>query len=185
MKKFSMKNYYKLIDKIIYDILSKPKKENINFDILDTEKSRKNKLIILKEKQYQMDVGNIWQQVIGNYDGFIDLKNGHKSGLDILSHEKKIAIELKNRTNTDNNSARKYNYNKLSKFKTENPEYKCIYANINADTEKKTLNGFHKKIKNNDVEIEHYVGYDFLKLIFNNDVDKIIDVMKKKIIKYS
>ena len=59
-----------------------------------------------------MKVGEIWQEALGNYDEFINLKNGHESGLDIISHTKKTAIELKNRTNTDNASSKKSNLDK-------------------------------------------------------------------------
>lgn len=55
----------------------------------------------MKEKHKQMKIGEIWEEAIGNYDGFIKLK----------------IIELKNRTNTDNHSSRKSNMNKLVKFK--------------------------------------------------------------------
>jgi hypothetical protein len=139
----------------------------------------------LKEKQRMMKIGEIWQEVIGSYYGFINLKSGHKTGLDILSHSKKIAIELKNRTNTDNSSSRKYNFDKLSQFKKKNPDYRCIYANINANTKEKTLEGYTKKIVYNNVEIEHYVGYVFLKFIFEEDVDIIINFIKKIIEKYT
>jgi hypothetical protein len=139
---------------------------------------------VLKEKQRQMKIGEIWQEVIGNYDGFTNLKNGHKSGLDIKSDTKKIIIELKNRTNTDNASSRKANLNKLSEFKKENPEYTCIYANINADTEKKTLTEFIKRISHNCVEIEHHVGYKFLTFIFENKNDEIIEFVRNMIDKY-
>lgn len=143
---FDMIKYLEKIELIIKDILLRPENEILTYDILDTEKSRKNKLVSLKEKQRQMKVGEIWQEVLGNYHGFINLKNGHETGLDILSDTKKIAIELKNRTNTDNYSSKKSNLDKLSKFKINNPEYTCIYANINDNTEKKTLQGFTKKI---------------------------------------
>lgn len=95
----------------------------------------------MKEKQRQMKVGEIWQEVLGNYKGYVNLKTGHETGLDILSVNKKIAIELKNRTNTDNASSKKSNLDKLAKFKQANPDYVCIYANINADTKKKTIEG--------------------------------------------
>ena len=61
--------------------------------------------------------------------------------MDIICSRNKIAIELKNRTNTDNHSSRKTNFDKLAKFKKENPEYLCIYATINADSKKKTVDG--------------------------------------------
>jgi tRNA U34 2-thiouridine synthase MnmA/TrmU len=86
---FNITEYFITIDKIIYNILSKTKKEILTFDILDTEKSKKNKLIALKEKQRQMNIGEIWQEVLGNYDGYINLKIGHESGLDIISINKK------------------------------------------------------------------------------------------------
>jgi hypothetical protein len=123
--------------------------------------------------------------MIGNYDEFINLKNGHETGLDILSESKKIIIELKNRTKTDNHSSKKSNFDKLSKFKKENPEYKCIYATINDNTERKTMQGYIKKIIHNDVEIEHYVGYAFLSFIFKENVIDIIEFMKNTIDRYT
>ena len=131
-----------------------------------------------------MKIGEIWQEVLGNYNGYINIKIGHETGLDILSYSKKIAIELKNRTNTDNASSKKSNLDKLSKFKKNNPEYICIYANINDDTEKKTLKGYIKKILHNEEEIEQHVGYEFIKFILGNDSDKIIDFVKNTIDKY-
>ena len=132
-----------------------------------------------------MKVGEIWQEIIGNYDEFINLKIGHETGLYILSNTRKLAIELKNRTNTDNASSKKSNLDKLSKFKKENPEYTCIYANINADTEKKTLQGSNKKITHNGVEIEHQVGCQFLTFIFGEKTEEIIEFVKNTIDKYT
>ena len=67
-----------------------------------------------------MKIGEIWEEAIGNYDGFIKLKIGNDTGLDIISKSRKIIIELKNRTNTDNHSSRKANMDKLVKFKNPN-----------------------------------------------------------------
>lgn len=185
MNEFSLSKYFESLEKSIQDILLRPENDVLTYDILDTEKSKINKLIALKEKQRQMKVGEIWQEVLGNYNGCINLKIGHETGLDILSHTKQIAVELKNRTNTDNASSKKSNLDKLAKFKKNNPEYRCIYANVNADTEKKTLQGFIKKILHNDVEIEHQVGYQFLKFILGDDTDSIIDFVKNTIEKYT
>lgn len=176
-----LKKFFELIEKIIQKILLRLPKQNLTYDILDTEKSSKNKLLVLQEKQRQMKIGEIWQEVLGNYDGFINLKIGHETGLDILSHTKKIAIELKNRTNTDNSSSKKYNLYKLANFKKKNPEYVCIYANINANTEKKTLTGSKKKILHNGVELEHQIGYEFLTFILGDNTDKIIEFVKDTI----
>jgi len=182
---FSLPNYLELLEDTIKKIIARPENNVLTYDILDTEKTKQNKLLVLKEKQRQMKVGEIWQEVLGSYDGFINLKVGHETGLDILSHTKKIAIELKNRTNTDNASSKKSNLDKLANFKKNNPTYICIYANINADTEKKTLSGTTKKILHNGQELEHHIGYDFLKFVLDNNTDEIIQFVKNTIDKYT
>ena len=180
MIKFNLNNYFELLENYIQNIYLQPEKNVLTYDILDTEKSKTNKLLALKEKQRQMKVGIIWQEVLGSYNGFINLKKGHETGLDILS-SKKIVIELKNRTNNDNASSKKSNLNKLAKFKKKNPDYIAIYGNINADTEEKTLQGTIKKILHNGIELEHQIGYKFLKFILEDDTDVIIDFVKNTI----
>jgi hypothetical protein len=181
---FYLKTYFEIMETSIREILLRPENDVLTYDILDTEKSKRNKSIVLKEKQRQMKVGEIWQVVLGNYKDCVNLKQGDKTGLDILSHTKKFIIELKNRTNTDNASSKKSNLDKLSKFKKENPDYVCIYANINADTEKKTLEGSVKKILHDGVEIEQQIGYEFLKFILGNDTEIIVEFVKNTIDKY-
>lgn len=182
---FCLRKYCEHLDDSIRNILSRREKDVLTYDILDTEKSTINKLMILKEKQRQMKVGEIWQEVLGNYKDCVNLKIGHESGLDILSHTRKFAIELKNRTNTDNYSSKKANLDKLQRFKLANPDYVCIYANINAETEQKTLKGSVSKLLHNGVEIEHQIGYLFLKFILGDDTDFIIDFVKHTIDKYA
>lgn len=182
---FYLRKYCEHLDDSIRNILSRREKDVLTYDILDTEKSTINKLMILKEKQRQMKVGEIWQEVLGNYEDCVNLKIGHESGLDILSHTRKFAIELKNRTNTDNYSSKKANLDKLQRFKLANPDYVCIYANINAETEQKTLKGSVTKLLHNGVEIEHQIGYLFLKFILGDDTDFIIDFVKHTIDKYA
>jgi hypothetical protein len=180
-----LSKYLELLERLIRTILIRHENDVLTYDILDTEKSERNKLLALKEKQRQMKVGEIWQTVLGNYNGFVDLKSRHESGLDILSYTKKIAIELKNRTNTDNASSKKSNLDKLARFKKINPDYICIYANINADTEQKTASGSIKKIMHDGVELEHQIGHEFLKFILGDDADVIIEFVKTTIDKYT
>lgn len=175
---FDLEDYKKRMYEKICNIMNRPQKSVTTYDILDSAKIIKRKLLILKEKQRQMKMGEIWQMMIGEFNGFVNLGNKSKSGLDILSHTKKIAIELKSRTNTDNASSKKSNFDKLAKFKKENPEYTCIYATINANTKKNTWEGFNKKIVHNEVEIEHWMGYKFLDLIFGDDLEEIIQFIK-------
>lgn len=114
---FDLSTYLKNIKSIIKKIFKRNQKTINTYDILATEKSRKNSLIVLREKQRQMKIGEVWQEVIGNYKDFKNLKQGHKSWLDVISEKRKIAIEIKNRTNTDNSSSKKSNFSKLAKFK--------------------------------------------------------------------
>jgi hypothetical protein len=76
---FCLSKYCELIDSSIHNILLRPENDVLTYDILDTEKSKTNKLLALKEKQRQMKVGEIWQEVLGNYDGYVNLKIGHKT----------------------------------------------------------------------------------------------------------
>ena len=184
LNEFNIESYFDKLDKIIYDICSRKSKQVITYDIFDTDKTRKYKLIVLKEKQKQMKIGEILQVCIGNYENFVNLKQGHETGLDVISDVKKIIIEIKNRTNTDNASSKKSNLDKLAKFKKNNPEYICIYANINDTTEEKTKKGSIKTIIHNGIEIKHMIGYKFLKFIFDENVELIIDFIKKSIDKY-
>lgn len=182
--KFCLKTYFEFLENTIKKILLRTQSDKLTYDILDTEKSKANKYIVLKEKQKQMKIGEIWQEVLGNYEGCVNLKVGHNTGLDIISHTRKFVIELKNRTNTDNASSKKSNFDKLAKFKEEHPDYICIYANINDDTEKKTLQGLNKKIIHNTFEIEYKIGKPFLEFVLGDDTDSIIEFVKKEIDKY-
>ncbi len=51
---FNLAEYFALIEHSIQRILLRPENHVLTYDILDTKKSRKNKLIVLKEKQRQM-----------------------------------------------------------------------------------------------------------------------------------
>ena len=73
----------------------------------------------------------------------------------------------------------------MAKFKKNNPDYRCIYANINDSTKNKTLKGFNKIIIHDGVEIEHHVGYEFLNFILENNTEIIISFIKETIDKYT
>ena len=182
---FNREEYFKNLGDSVKKILQRPAKDVLAYDILDTDKSKVNKLLALKEKQRQMKIGEIWQNAIGNYKDCQDLKVGHVTGLDILSDKRKFIAELKNRTNTDNASSKKTNFDKLAQFKIEHPEYTCIYANMNDDTEEKSLQSIIKKFHHNGIELEHHVGDQFLKYIFGDDTSTVVEFLKTTIDKYS
>lgn len=167
--------YFQRIRPIIATILSRSYSETIAYDILDTTTDIQDKQIALRVKQRQMRIGCIWQIAIGNYGTMTDLGIGHETGLDILSVERKIAIELKNRTNTDNSSSRLSNWNKLAKFKRLHPDYECIYGCVNDD---KSEAGEITTITHDGVEIKKYTGNKLLTHIFGSDTANIVSFLR-------
>ena len=158
--------------------MNRPCKEDFTYDLISTQKSNENRLIVLKDKHCKMKTGELWQSILGSYPGWIDLKQGHESGLDVMNPSRKIAMEIKNRTNTDNASSRKANLDKLAAFKKKNPEYTCIYATLNDTTEEKTREGAVKKIIHDGVELEHRVGYEVLTLVLGEDRDAVLECIR-------
>lgn len=171
--------YLFTIKKNIINILQKNEKNNITFDILDSDNIIQNKLIALKEKHRQMKIGIIWQNILGNYFYHNDLGIGHFTGLDIISYKYKYIIELKNRNTTDNYSSKKSNLDKLSNYKKYNPDYTCIYGTINQNTKEKTLQKkTNKYIIHNGVQIQILSGINLLEFILKDNTDFIINYVK-------
>jgi len=184
-KQFALEHYFETIDVLIKDKLHRKTNNDVTYDILDTPLTSEYKMISLKEKQKQMKIGEIWQIALGNFYGFEDLGIGHETGLDIISHSRKIAIELKNRTNTDNASAKKSNLDKLAKFKKEHPDFLCIYGNVNDQSETKTWQGSIKTIQHNGVILKQYIGISLLNLILENNTVSVINKIKEILLSYS
>lgn len=172
--------YFQHIRNVIKDVFEKSKNEDMLEDILLSDYIKKNQSsfnIVKNIKQLQMKIGYIWQCVIGDYPGFENLKQGHSTGLDVLCKERKFVMEIKNRFNTDNQSARNSNYNKLIKFKNDNPEYECIYAVIND----RTSEGFDKLLPYKGSHIRYCSGNKLLDLVFGNEKERIISFVKSQI----
>ena len=181
-KEFIIEEYIVNINAKIQNYL---KKSKYNDDILEDElldnfiKNNSEGMKFSKKlKQLQMNAGNIWQIVIGNYDTFEDLHTSHSSGCDVKSNTRKIIIELKNRYNTDNYSSKKTNLDKLAKYKHDNPEWTCIYGIIND----KTKEGKSEIIKHNDFEITYLSGQTLMNFIFGKHKDFICSSVKKQMI---
>lgn len=178
-----MDEYFKKIEEIIKRNIKKDESDKQTFDILQVEYYENIKKSALKLKQFQMKIGKIWQEVLGVYDGWEDLGSGHRSELDLRNKERKLIIELKNRTNTDNNSSRNSNYQKLINYQKSNEGYISIYATLNDTTELKTKNGFDKIIIHNGEKLRLMCGYKFLNFFYGDEqlVEDIINFMKKTI----
>lgn len=167
----------------IKHVLESKNAVNVISDILLNEYFSKhireinNSLII---KQMQMKIGNIWQIAIGNYGDFRDLGVGHHTGLDVKNKNRKIIMEIKNRYNTDNASAKKSNLGKLAKYKKEHTDFECIYAIINDKKPKGKCN----IIEHNGVKLIYYSGLCLLNYIFGDDTNAVLNILHKIIGSY-
>ena len=200
--KFNLDQYLNHIETLIHSILDRPSRKNAEFDLLSIPSEQKILNSALHLKQIQMKYGEIWQTVLGEYDGFVNLKSGHPSGLDIMCPSRKIVIELKNSYNTDNASSRRSNLDKLAAFVKKNKEYTAIYGIINEkhckkrekdiedDMENDSNNeivyerneGTVKTILHNDVDILYYSGKRLFDFLLGDDapivVNKVINVVR-------
>jgi len=176
----TFEEYIHKIQQNITKILSRPCQTALANDILDSDDDRASLSICLRMKQLQMKYGEIWQMVIGEYEGFTNLGVGHESGLDVLSIKNKMIFEIKNHHNTDNASSRKSNLDKLIKYKRNNPGFRGVYGIVND----RIPNGICKKLFHDDEEIEYYSGDKLFTLVFGDRKDDVITVVKKAVQDY-
>jgi hypothetical protein len=177
-----LKDYFPKVRAGIEKILTRHERTELFHDILDSETDLKNAYQYLRIKQRQMKYGEIWQVVIGEYPGYTNLYTGHPSGLDIMSEPRKIIMELKNRYNSDNQSSRKANLDKLVAFKVQNPEYQCVYGIIND----KTAEGSVKVVRHCDTDITYYSGRRLFEYLFGEtDAPIIVDYVVKTVREFS
>lgn len=169
-------------------IYTREKKEYIHVPTIfgdDSEENIKNLEIAFKQRQRQMKEGELAQILIGNWIGWEDLKIGHSSGIDVRKKDNSIIMDVKNKWNTCNSSSQKALFDKLSKYKKENPETRCIWGIINPKPGCKNLS---ERIIYDGVEIEKIQGVDLFKLVFTiGNIDyslKIINIVKQYIRKY-
>ena len=179
--------YKKKMRAIIKHEYTKPRNNSPSKDILDEEEDRILSLISLKITQNYMIRGKIWQEAIGMYGTCINLdKTKYKVfyGIDIINHENKLAIELKNKYNTTNSKGLKSLRDKLAKIKLSRPDYRAIHGIING----KDLKSYRKIITHEyngeEVELEELVGMKLFKTVFGNDCNRILKFIKTEVKKY-
>lgn len=103
-------------------------------------------------KVFQMNTGKFMQELLGSFPGWVSLPDGHPSGLDLYNNETQTYVEIKNRYNTDNASAKQRNLEKLAtQIQTG---HKAIYGVIND----KTKAGIEKKLYHKGKAIEYLSG---------------------------
>lgn len=186
LSKDELNIFFLNVNKIVTNNFKKIKfKSENNFDMFSCVPEEINTLVS-KDKVIAMKKGLILQEIIGAYPDYLDLKVGDKSGLDIRCDldDKKFIMELKMRTNTDNASSRKTNFEKLSKFCQDNKDYIPIYGTLNENTKEKTKKGSVKKFNINGITIYQLTGYKLLKFLFGKDYKKVLKYIQKQLKKH-
>ncbi len=172
--------FYTDLENYITKIMNQNNNITITHDILDDETTIRIKKIERRMKQLSMKRGNVYQYAIGLLPDYINLKQGHQTGMDLLSVNRHEIIELKSRTNTDNSGSRKTKFDLLAKFKHNHPTFTCIYACINADTQYKTKNTTKQMIIHNGQEIEIHTGHKFLEHVFGDEFQNVVNFIKAR-----
>ncbi len=136
----------------------------------DSEEHIKNleKAHIVRQKQ--MKEGELAQILIGNWFGWEDLGKGHSSGLDCRKKDMSIIMDVKNKWNTCNSGSQKALFDKLSKYKKENPKTRCVWAIVNPKTKELTRNELIKLCKEKKLKYSKRIKKDELKRILKEKV---------------
>lgn len=180
--------YIKNINTLINILFQMKNKEYVHDPTMFGDNSKENiKMleIAFKQRQKQMKEGELAQIIIGNWIGWQDLGVGNSSGLDCRKKDMSIIMDVKNKWNTCNSGSQKALFDKLTKYKKENPQTRCVWAIVNPKPGCKKL---CEKIMYNDVEIEKIQGVELFKLVFSvgniNYSTQIINIVKYYISKY-
>ena len=126
----------------------------------------------LEENSYRlqvlrMRVGTAWELVFTDY-GFTK----QPSGIDLINHRRKIAVELKNGYRI-NSIVRREDFRRLKEFKRQHPRYIVILGFIND----KTTEGKYR-VKSG---VHVISGRRFLQYIFKGDEGKIIRYLRRAV----
>ena len=112
--------YEDTVAEIVHKTLSRPiPRLRPAYDPLMTPEEHGARAVYSRSKTIIQRHGHVWQRCIGAYEGFEDLGEGHPSGLDIIHHGRKIIMEVKNATNTDNSSSRNAKLSLLADYKRD------------------------------------------------------------------
>ena len=116
------------MEAVIRNILCNEIKQKSPTDFILSEFFTKEIQIANKLKIIQMRLGKIYEEVAKLYN-WIKVEK-----IDFIDVDKKIALELKSSTNTDNSSSRERNFQKLFEFKEKHQDYELFYLCINHTT---------------------------------------------------
>lgn len=107
--------------KLLYDVYI----NNINLS-----EWKEAEIVRQRGKKSEMAIGEFHQHLLGHVDGWVDLEQGHETGLDLMNEEKTIFMEIKNKVNTTNSGSGKTVFDKLKKVVDEYPNAVAYWGYI-------------------------------------------------------
>jgi len=83
----------------------------------------------LRRKNLEMKLGYFHEELMGKFDGYYTLPNGHHTGCDVMKKDESVIFEVKNRDNTVKGSDGKHIISMLKKHKADGK--KAVFVQIN------------------------------------------------------
>jgi hypothetical protein len=151
------------------------------YDPLMTPGENEARAAYARSKTIQQRHGYVWQRSIGAYRGFEDLGEGHPSGLDIMNRERRIIMELKNATNTDNSSSRKTKLSLLADYKRDNPGWTAVYGCV---FDHKNGGSWHKLVCHEGQSILALTGHALFSFLFGEDAGMVRNAVEDAVRSY-
>jgi len=161
----------------------KKESDKVGYNMTD-EQWKKYDSERLRDKQINNKIGELHEYLLNNCEDFVKSNTVDKTlKVDTMKKDKSIFLEIKNKYNTMNSSARNDTIEKLKKVKEKYPDAICAIGIINGEN--------HIKKICEKPEIWQYSGEDLFKLVFNDEnyykfvKNCIIDGMKDWINEYN
>ena len=94
-----------------------------------------------------------------------------KTGIDLITEQRKIAMELKSSVHSDSSAARRRKYDMLVEFKQKHPDHEIVYAVINDATAKDKM--VH------DGQVRYVSWTHALTMLFGSEYLKVMNIMEQ------
>ena len=99
-----------------------------------------------------------------------------ENGIDLINHETKQVVEVKNNAQTDNSSSRPRNYDELLEYTSAHPGYSAVYVIINDNTD--------KDVMKYDNRIRYVSGIHAMRVSFGEDSQIVIRILKRLVTEF-
>jgi hypothetical protein len=141
--------------------------DEIEWDAMDKRR--------LMQKALEMKMGDFHEELMGKFDGYKTLPNGHATGCDVASTDEMTVIEVKNRDNTVKGSDGKHLVAMLKKHTDAGKT--AILVQVNCNKDKVNRYGAHESVK----VWNGHQAYEFLsgrKNFYSNLLDTVLYTCK-------